>query len=156
MTQSRLSPHALLKSAPALRALSAAGGPLGRWLPEGVFMFHQGRCGSTVLSRLLDGHPRLTAFGEIFETPFQRGRLPAPAATMLRAKRTQAFPGRAVVEAKFLECQHPALLGVGLEDLVALLKTCGYRRFIVLDRRNYLKKIASSAAGSRPRPPLPL
>jgi hypothetical protein len=144
MPESSLSPEVLLKSGPAMRGLAGLGRPLAPWLPEGIFMFHQGRCGSTVLARLLDGHPRLTAFGEIFETPYQNGRLPAPAGTMLRAKRVQAFPGRAVVEAKFLECQHLSLLGLGVEDFVGLVRASGYRRFIVLERRNYLKKIVSS------------
>ena len=144
MPESRLSPDVLLKSGPAMRGLAGLGRPLAPWLPAGVFMFHQGRCGSTVLSRLLGAHPRLTACSEIFETPYQCGRLPAPAGTMLRAKRVQAFPGRAIVEAKFFECQHLSLLGVGLEDFVGLVRASGYREFIVLDRRNYLKKIVSS------------
>jgi hypothetical protein len=140
----RFSPPALLKTPPALRSLAALGRPLGPWLPEGVFIFHQGRCGSTVLARLLDSHPRLTAFGEIFETPYQRKRLPAPAGTMLRAKQVQAFPGRAMVEAKFFECQHLSLLGESIETFVALLQANGYRRFVVLDRRNYLGTLVSS------------
>jgi hypothetical protein len=124
--------------------MAALARPLAPFLAEGVFFFHQGRCGSTVLAHLLDQHPRLTAFGEIFETPYQRRRLPASAAAMLRARRAQALPGQAIVEAKFFECQHLSLLGLSLEAFVDLLRDCGYRRFIVLDRKNYLKKIVSS------------
>ena len=54
MPESRLSPDVLLKSGPAMRGLATLGRPLAPWLPEGIFMFHQGRCGSTVLSRLQD------------------------------------------------------------------------------------------------------
>jgi hypothetical protein len=136
--------HDMMKKGPAIRMLSGLARPLAPWLDEGVFVFHQGRCGSTVLAHLLDRHPRLTAFGEIFETPYQRRRLQAPAAAMLRARRTQALPGRAVVEAKFFECQHLSLLGLTLEAFVDLLRDCGYRRFVVLDRKNYLQKILSS------------
>jgi hypothetical protein len=140
----RLSPRSLTARAPAVRTLSALSRPLGPWLREGVFMFHQGRCGSTVLSQLIDQHPRLAAFGEIFETPYQRRRLPASGAAMLRARRAQAFPGRAVVEAKFFECQHLALIGCDIRGFVELLRRAGYRRFIVLDRKNYLKKLVSA------------
>jgi hypothetical protein len=140
MPERRFSPDVLMKSGPAMRGLAGLWRPLAPWPPEGVFMFHQGRCGSTVLARLLDGHPRLTAFGEIFETPYQCGRLPAPTGTMLRAKRVQAVPGRAIAEAKFFECQHLSLLGLGIEDFAGLVPASGYRRFIVLDRRNYLKE----------------
>jgi len=144
MADPRRTRSALLKSGPAAYTLAALSRPLAPWLDEGVFVFHQGRCGSTVLAHLLDRHPRLTAFGEIFETPYQRRRLPAPAAAMLRARRTQALPGRAVVEAKFFECQHLSLLGLRIEAFVELLRACGYRRFVVLDRKNYLQKILSS------------
>ena len=149
MNPNRLSPRELAKTRPALRLLAALERPLAPWLADGVFMFHQGRCGSTVLAHLLDRHPKLTDFGGIFEKPYQRGRLPAPAAAMLRAKRAQAFPGQAFVAAKFFECLHLALLGASIEEFAGLLRACGYRRFIVLDRKNYLKTIVSSMLALR-------
>ncbi|MGF1479266.1 MAG: hypothetical protein ACFB4I_07215 [Cyanophyceae cyanobacterium] len=33
----------------------------------GIFMWHHGRCGSTVLGKLLDQHPDINWRGEIFE-----------------------------------------------------------------------------------------
>ena len=42
-------------------------GPVtSRWRPGGVAMFHTGRCGSTVLSDLLDQHPRVYWDGETY------------------------------------------------------------------------------------------
>lgn len=136
---------ALMKKGPAQRTLSALAAPLAPWLPDGVFVFHQGRCGSTVLAHMLDQHPRIAAFGEIFETAYKRQRLPAPAAAMLRARRLQAYPARAVVEAKFFEGQHLSFISGGGEVPLDLLRRAGYRRFIVLDRKNYLRVVLSSA-----------
>lgn len=130
-----------------LAALSGVAGPLGPWLRDGVFMFHQGRCGSTVVALMLDQHPQIASLGEIFEPSFQRRRMLAPAETLLRAARVRGFPRHALAEAKFMECQHLATLGMGIEDFVAMLKRLGYRRFVVLRRRNYLRMLLSTILG---------
>jgi hypothetical protein len=123
------------------RPFGALIAPLAR---EGVFFFHHGRCGSTVLERLLNQHSRLRTFGEIFERPHRLGHLPAPPSNMLRACRTAAIPAHAIVEAKFFECQHLTLFGWSIPDFVECVKNAGYRRYIFLNRENYLRKVVSA------------
>jgi len=116
--------------------------------PSGILFFHHGRCGSTVVARLLNQHPRLRTFGEIFDEAFRLKALPAPAVNMLRACRTVALPARAVAEVKFLECQHLATFPYTMPEFLEQARAAGYDRYIVLDRRNYLHKVISAAVAS--------
>jgi hypothetical protein len=137
----------LLSSKRGIDLLAKASVPLSPWTPSGVFFFHQGRCGSTVVARLLNQHPKLSALGEIFEQPYQESQLPTKTENMLRARRAQAFPNRVIVEAKFFECQHLALLGQNISEFVDCIQRSGYKRFILLNRNNYLKKVVSGKIG---------
>jgi len=116
--------------------------------PRGILFFHHGRCGSTVVARLFNQHPRLRTFGEIFDEAFRRQVLPAPAINMLRACRTVAMPARAVAEVKFFECQHLATFPYTIPEFLDQARRAGYDRYIVLDRRNYLHKVVSAAVAS--------
>lgn len=131
----------------ATRILSRAAGALKSSMPPGVFMFHQGRCGSTVVSLMLDQHPRIVAFGEVFEKSFQKRSLASSPKDILRARRVQAFKRIPIVEAKFFECQHLSLTGTSIEEFVHLTKEAGYAKFIVLDRENYLRVLTSGLIG---------
>lgn len=112
-----------------------------------VTTFHIGRSGSTVLGDLLDQHAAITWLGEIYEWPEFRAR-PAPAgpgSELLRRLKTRLPVPTPVagIEAKFYHLHDHHL---ALADFLAELRSlgAGRYRFVVLRRRNYLRKIVSS------------
>lgn len=108
---------------------------------------HHGRCGSTVLAQLLEQHPKLRSFSEIFNRHFNSPdkSLPAPPLNMLRACRTVAAPATALVEVKFFECQHLSLFPHTTAEFLECAGAAGYARYLLLDRKNYLHKVVSTA-----------
>lgn len=114
-------------------------------------MLHVGRCGSTVVARMLDEHPDITWDGEIFE-PSHRAELNesddlAPADLIAR-RRTRA-PHHYGFETKYLASHHLGALGMSLPDYLAMLQHLGFDRFVALHRTNYLRRIVSGAVGRR-------
>jgi hypothetical protein len=77
----------------------------------------------------------------------KKKRLPTGAENMLRMRRVLSFPNYAVVEFKFFGCQHLGLVGISIGDFINVAKQCGFGKFIILNRRNYLKRIVSSQVG---------
>jgi hypothetical protein len=132
----------------ALDSLARMSVPFSPLMRPGVFFFHQGRCGSSVVADLLNQHPKISSHGEIFNPFFSKKRLPTKPENMLRSRRMRAFPNYSVVEAKFFECQHLSLLGLSISEFVDLIRSCGFRKFIILNRLNYLRKVVSSKIGS--------
>lgn len=114
-----------------------------------VTTFHIGRSGSTVLGDLLDQHAAVTWLGEIYEWPEFRGRPapPGPGSELLRRLKTRLPVPTPVagIEAKFYHLHDHHL---ALTDFLGELRSLGARqyRFVVLRRRNYLRKIVSSLA----------
>jgi LPS sulfotransferase NodH len=115
-----------------------------------VTTFHLGRSGSTVLGDLLDQHSAVAWLGEIQEWPeFREHPAPAgPGSELLRRLRSR-LPGvtRPVVgvEAKFFHLHdHGIALHTFLDEMRSATPEGGACRFIVLRRKNYLRKIVSS------------
>lgn len=112
-------------------------------------MFHVGRCGSTVVARMLDEHPEITWDGEIFE-PSERDRLGEPddlePRELIEQRRSKA-PRHYGFETKYLRSHHLGALGLSLDDYVDLLGGIGFDRFAALHRRNYLRRVVSGAVG---------
>jgi hypothetical protein len=106
-----------------------------------VCMFHIGRSGSTVLADMLKQHPRVAWDGEVFE-PTARKWQPGVSPSDLLRKRAETV-GRKIygIELKFFHCR---LIGLSLLETVCLLEKLGFGRYIILRRRNYLRKIVSS------------
>lgn len=133
-----------------------------------VTTFHIGRSGSTVLGDLLDQHPAIHWLGEIYEWPEFRDRpaAPGPGSELLRRLRTR-LPGVAEpvagIEAKFYHLHdHGVALGDFLDELRGEIAGSGRCRFVVLRRKNYLRKVVSSLAArqrgqwfARPGSPVP-
>jgi hypothetical protein len=117
------------------------------WMRTGIIFFHQGRCGSSVVADLLGRHPKISSNGEIFNRYMKKKRLPTRFENMLRMRRALSFPDYAVVEVKYFGCQHLGLIGISINDFVDAAKQCGFRKFIILNRHNYLKQIVSSKVG---------
>jgi LPS sulfotransferase NodH len=121
-----------------------------------VVIFHVGRSGSTVLTDLLGQHPKIFWDGEPYERLFKqreeggRGAGAPPADSdpfaLLRNRMgatRKEFYGFSV---KFF---HLRLLGLGLPVFVQRLGELGYTHYVVLERRNYLRKIVSSLVAHR-------
>lgn len=131
-----------------------------------VTTFHIGRSGSTVLGDLLNQHSGIHWLGEIYEWPEFRDRPAAPGSgsELLRRLQTRlptVDKPVAGIEAKFYHLHEH---GVSLRDFMDEVRgaVAGECRFVVLRRRNYLRKIVSSLAArqrgqwfARPGRPLP-
>ena len=128
-----------------------------------VATFHIGRSGSTVLGDLLNQNPAVRWLGEIQEWPEfrQQSAPPGPGSELLRRLRTrlpaahEPFVG---VEAKFFHLHDH---GIALETFLAELSHEAPCHFVVLRRKNYLRKIVSSLAARQrgqwfARPGVPL
>jgi lipopolysaccharide transport system ATP-binding protein len=116
-----------------------------------VAMFHIGRSGSTVLTNLLNQHPGIFWDAEIYERHFQDlekqgqvvkpGELVVDPIKLLRQRINQSDQELYGFETKFY---HLRLTDIKLSDFVAQLQGLGFNQFIILERKNYLRKIVSS------------
>jgi hypothetical protein len=114
-------------------------------------MFHLGRSGSRVIAEMLRQQPGCFWDGEIYEKRF--GRLEREASQIdrdlyrfdpvahLRRRMRRAGWSNYGFEVKFF---HLELTEVSLTDYVAALGDLGFRDYIVLERRNTLRKVVSS------------
>lgn len=103
-------------------------------------MFHIGRSGSTVLADQMGQHPGLVWAGELLD--HKRLRLgPATALGLIEARLRAAGDRRFGLETKFY---HLRRAGLGLEAFLERLDGLGFDRFLVVRRRNLLRKVVSS------------
>lgn len=118
----------------------------------GLVILNSGRCGSTVLSWMLHAHPRVFSHGEVFFR-YQRvygaraGR-PEPLRYLARDRR-RAGRRHFVLSVHFLRGQHLEIVGMGLEELLDAIAALGLDRIALLERKNSLRVLISSYAGSR-------
>lgn len=125
---------------------------LSQFRPANVAMFHIGRCGSTVVGQLLQQHSHIYWGKEIYEPLFQKlrqaglnpselGKDPKYPLKILRDQMLAA--GRRIygVEVKPF---HLTLIGYSPESFMQQLHALGFTHYIILDRRNRLRKILSS------------
>lgn len=119
-------------------------------LQQLVTTFHIGRSGSTVLGDLLNQHAAIQWLGEVYEWPEFKGTTaaPGPGSELVRRLRTRLpTADRAVagIEAKFYHLHDH---GIPLHEFVTELRdelgAGGRCRWIVLRRKNYLRKVVSS------------
>jgi hypothetical protein len=118
-----------------------------------ALMFHTGRCGSTVLAKMLNLHSDIYWAGEIFERMPERYRdlsvHPNPVEEIIeqrrrecrrRGKHTFGF------ELKYLPGQHfgDGFITMTLEKYVDFVQRLGFSKFIVLQRHNYLRRALSA------------
>src|SRR5262245_20054878 len=131
---SRLSRHAVIT------ALATAYPLVSSSKREGIFMWHHGRCGSTVLGDLLDQHPAIRWYGEIFEGYALRHARRTRFRDDLRYVQVASGKRAPGIEIKGLPCQHLPTLDVSLRRFVEAIVACGFSRCIFLHRRNILRK----------------
>ncbi|MBF2096951.1 MAG: hypothetical protein IGQ88_01045 [Gloeomargaritaceae cyanobacterium C42_A2020_066] len=125
---------------------------LSQFRPANVAMFHIGRCGSTVVGQLLQQHSQIYWGKEIYEPLFQKlrsagrnpselGENPKYALKLLREQMLAA--GRRIYGVE-IKPFHLTLLGYSPESFIHQLHILGFTHYIILDRRNRLRKILSS------------
>jgi LPS sulfotransferase NodH len=129
-------------------------------LSEQIVMLHTGRCGSTVLARMLDEHPSIYWAGELFARMTERHPEVPPGPGALKTitrkgRRAGRHTGKRFYgfELKYLPQQHlrREFLNLRLEDCVSLLRRLRFLRFIVLHRENYLRQAISVQVGREQR-----
>lgn len=116
--------------------------PAGRAEQHGIFMWHHGRCGSSVLAKLLDQHPDISWHKELYRRYTVNG-IDRPNFLddihRIRAKSARYFG----FELKGLPSQHLVRLGVDLEQFIEAIRPEGFEHAIFLHRRNILRKLIS-------------
>lgn len=128
---------------------------LGLGRQQSVAMIHLGRCGSTVLGNMLADHPNIFWAGEIYEELFQEfkkaGHEPHSFQNLITNPVRTVTESRARLRARMaaiygfeIKPFHSELIDVPLDALIQGLEREGFDHFIILDRRNRLKKICSA------------
>lgn len=117
-----------------------------------IAMLHAGRCGSSVLADMLHQHTQLHWRGEPFEsmTPGYYG-MNAKYRALCRLSeemwaRDTPYYG---CDLKYLPEQHlrPELANLNADDCVQLLQRLGTTHYILLNRRNHLRRAVSATIG---------
>ncbi len=110
---------------------------------KGIFMWHHGRCGSTVLGGMLKQHPNIRWRGEVYE-PYAEAGIPRPNfRDDIRYAQLECGPKIPGIELKGLPSQHLPTLGVSLGQFMDVVRDYGFSHCIFLDRRNTLRKLIS-------------
>jgi hypothetical protein len=109
----------------------------------GIFMWHHGRCGSTVLGRLLKQHPDIRWYGEIFEGYAARHMHRAKFRDDIKYVQVVSGKKSPGIEIKGLPCQHLHNLGVSLQRFVEVIRQYGFSHCVLLHRQNILRKLIS-------------
>lgn len=135
----------------AARAVSQTAGLLTRSVRRmNVAMFHPGRCGSTVVGILLNQHPKIHWVGEIFaciksrygsnswiwDNPVDMVKLK----TNLSSSRVFGFE---------MKMKHFKDVNIGVKRMISILNALNYNKYIILKRKNYLKKEISALVGKK-------
>lgn len=120
--------------------------------PGNIVMYHIGRCGSGVLASLLRQHRRVYWDGELYAPVFARWRDENNGVETVRE--FPEDPVRRLEKRMVLACSsfygfeikpfHHRLIGCSAEPFIDKLDSLGFTHFIILDRRNRLRKIVSS------------
>lgn len=117
-----------------------------------VVVFHVGRSGSTVLGNLLNQHPKILWDGEIYfkKWAFNRFNIkPFDAERFLRRQMWVAGPRYYGFEIKILRDQHLAIVQMELSEYIEHLKKLGITHYVVLERKNYLRRMISQYVGGK-------
>lgn len=112
-----------------------------------IAMFHIGRCGSTVLAEMLKQHPKVHWDSEIYEPHgelFYKYGVRANAGDpigFLRQRMASASKPHYGCEVKPYQAR---LVELPMGKLIEAFDALGFRRFVLLGRRNSFRKIVSS------------
>lgn len=114
---------------------------------HGVVNWHLGRCGSSVLGSLLAQHSAIDYSNEIYSPymPRRIGKKQLPALTdVVKAARDSLFRPYHLFEVKHLAAQNLGLYPeLQLWDWLTAFHEMGYRRHLLMGRRNGLRRMVS-------------
>jgi hypothetical protein len=117
-----------------------------------VVMLHIGRCGSTVVAKLLEQHRNIYWANELYEPIFKQWdrlnpgftvaeNMPIPPIEFLKLSIPKACAKTYGFEIK---PYHFRLMNISFEEFIEKIEMLGFQHFILLDRKNKLRKIISS------------
>ena len=116
-------------------------------------MFHTGRCGSTVMANILRQHPDMHWGGEIFNPYFkQRINRPDLLERVIQESEQKTVTPHFGFDVKYLPVQHlhEVCINRSVPQFIEDLKKLGFNHFILLHRKNYLRRaISAHVAGSK-------
>ncbi len=125
-----------------------------------VVMIHPGRCGSTVLANMLSVHKNIFWAAEVYEVIFAklkkdgntgdtfRTLITEPLQTVIQSRSRLAARIERVYGFEFKPF-HTELIDVPLDTFIDDLEREGFTHFIVLDRKNRLRKICSALIAAK-------
>ena len=128
------------------------GAPFSPWRKGNIAMFHFGRCGSTVVGNMLDKHNKIRWDGEVFYRKWANANfehVPFDTKAFIRRQMLIAGSGFYGFEMKIHPEQEFALIHVSFEKMLADLKALGFTHFVILERKNYLRRMVSQIAGAQ-------
>ncbi|MGR3318946.1 MAG: hypothetical protein ACUZ8O_10765 [Candidatus Anammoxibacter sp.] len=113
-----------------------------------IAILHAGRCGSTVLHRVLRQHSEIDSAGEIFLNYWNGRSAKLPMDFLenrmyIRNCKFFCFETKSMDEQDLREEK----INMSLEDYIRNLHELGFSHFIVIKRRNYLAKYTSRVVG---------
>ncbi len=110
-------------------------------------LWHSGRCGSTVLTSLLNQHPKIYCAGELLENYSKRYKdLTDKSGGWSEGKwhiRRDMLKGGTKAFGFEMKIWHLDRLGVSVSEAMDFLSEIDFNRHVVLERQNYLRVIAS-------------
>lgn len=117
-----------------------------------VAMFHIGRCGSTVVAKLLEQHRNIFWANELYEPIFKQWNLLNPDFTqpgvmpMLPIDYLKKSISKSNTKTYGFEIKpyHFRLINMPMKKYLTEIEMLGFQHFILLDRKNKLRKIISS------------
>ena len=115
-----------------------------------VAMLHPGRCGSTVVGSLLNQHHLFYWSGEPFEKLMGKGPLKQEKVVDVIKEREQETISKIYSFAtKYPRGMHLSedCMNQSIPDYISLLTELGYKKFILITRRNHLKRVISILKG---------
>ena len=113
---------------------------------QNIIMLHTGRCGSTVLGDTIHQNPKVSWEGEPFE-PFMNPKNKLnDFYDVFRNSRKRKIAPISLFAIKHLNQLHlnDCCLGMSKKELIESLKQLKNTRFILLERKNYLKRALSA------------
>jgi hypothetical protein len=123
--------------------------PLSIFRPYNICLWHAGRCGSTVLGDLFMQDGRIVWGGEILESyskQIEAGNLQsAPWSEVKRRIRKNQRAAGSKIFGFEMKVWHLIRMGFEPAKMLEFLKEQRYEKHIILERKNYLRIIVSSA-----------
>ena len=119
---------------------------------EQIATFHTGRCGSTVLAYMLNDHSKIYWDSEPFE-PYmkhpQNTYKKEFVENVLDLSRHREVSKIYGFETKYLPHQHLShkCINMDIEDYILFLREINFSKFIVIQRKNYLRRVISAEVG---------